>query len=268
MTEVIDGLPNDAYHARPELGSTSVKLLAHHPPAVYAHRKDNPEPPKTAYDIGTVAHSVILENSWDGVDVIDVDDKRGKKWSDPADLARAAGKTPLTSAEALTIADMARAVKMHPIASELLTGHVAERSYFTELHGVPVKARPDALNGNVVVDLKTTAVDLGGIERQIATLGYHVQEAHYTDVLRACGQTVEDFMFIFVSTQAPHLVRVIRLEGAAVDLGREQQVLALETYRHCAESNHWPGYEGIDALDLPTWVYSQQADEEMEIVIP
>lgn len=267
MNEYIDGMPASDYHAHPAVGSTTVKMLATMPPALVRYRLNHPEH-KTAYDIGTAAHSLILEGDDAGVSVIDAPDKRGKRWSEHAEEVRAIGHIPLLRKEMLAVEAMRDAVMTHPVARDLLTGHTAERSCFAEIDGVPVKARPDALKGSTVVDLKTTSADLGSIERTVASFGYHIQQAHYTDVIEACGQPVDDFVFIFVSTTAPHLVRVVRLEECAVDLGREQARHALAVWKHCTATGTWPGYTGIDTLDLPAWVYAEQEDDIIkEIVI-
>ena len=267
MSTFIDGMPAEDYHAAPSIGSTTVKMLATAPPALARYRMDHPEQ-KAAYDLGTVAHSVILEGDWSGVEITHAKNRLTKAVQEREKAARRAGKIPLLAHEAVRVWAMYRAVMTHPVARDLLTGHVAERSYFTEIDGVPVKARLDALKGSTVVDLKTTSADLGSIERTVASFGYHLQQAHYTDVIEACGQAVEDFVFIFVSTTAPHLVRVIRLEECAVDLGREQAHRALAVWAHCIATDTWPGYTGIDTLDLPAWVYAEQEDDIIkEIVI-
>lgn len=263
--EVIDGLNDSIYHARSELGSTSVKTLAKYPPAVYRWQADNPQPHKAIFDLGTAAHSLILEKSLLGIDVIVADSWRSKAAQEARKAAYAAGLTPMLEHELEGVKAMSDAVHAHPVAGPLLTDHTPERSYFTELHGVPVKARPDAIQGTTVVDLKTTGADLNDLARNVNSFGYHIQQAHYTAVMEACGHTVDDFVFVFVSTQSPHMVRVVRLEEPAVDLGRELMTDALFTYKECAERNHWPGYTEIDTLDLPGWVYYQDENEETEM---
>ena len=266
MSTFIDDMPAEDYHAHPGVGSTTVKMLATAPPTLARYRVDHPEQ-KAAYELGTVAHSVTLEGDWSGVEVIYAKDRRTKAVQEQEKAARAAGQIPLLAHEAVRVWAMYRAVMIHPVARDLLTGHIAERSYFTEIDGVPVKARPDALKGSTVIDLKTTSADLGSIERSVASFGYHLQQAHYTDVIEACGQSVDDFVFIFVSTAAPHLVRVVRLEECAVDLGREQARHALAVWKHCTETDTWPGYTGIDTLDLPAWVYAEQEDDIIKEVV-
>lgn len=266
--EIITGMPDTEYHARPALGSTSVKTLAKYPPAVFRWQADNPQPHKAVFDLGTAAHSLILEQDESAFEIIDAADWRTKAAQTARDDAYTKGKVPLLQRDYEAVKGMWYSVMDHPTAGPLFTGHIPEQSYFTTLQDVPVKARPDALNGTTVVDLKTTGADLNDLARTVNNFGYHIQQAHYEAVMEACGQAVDDFVFVFVSTQAPHMVRVVRLEDAAVEFGNDRMAHALEVYRHCTLENHWPGYEGIDTLDLPAWVYSQQADEEMEIVIP
>ena len=263
MSTFIDDMPAEDYHAHPGIGSTTLKTLAKHPPAVYRHRMDHPEH-KAAFDIGTAAHSLILEGDTSGLSIVNAEDWRSKAAREDREAAYTEGTVPLLAKEFAVVEAMRESVMAHAHASRLLTEHTAERSYFTEIDGVPVKARPDALKGSTVIDLKTTSADLGSIERSVASFSYHLQQAHYTDVIEACGQPVEDFVFIFVSTAAPHLVRVIRLEECAVDLGREQARHALAVWKHCTETDTWPGYTGIDTLDLPAWVYYQDDDEAIK----
>ena len=269
FTGFIDDLPAHEYHAASwALGSTSLKRLATQPPAVWKWESENPSRPSAPLVLGTAAHSLILEDDTPGLSIVNAEDWRSKTAREAREAAYAEGTVPLLAKEFAVVEAMREAVMAHPHAARLLTGHVAERSYFAEIDGVPVKARLDALKGSTVVDLKTTSADLGSIERTVASFGYHVQQAHYTDVIEACGQPVDDFVFIFVSTAAPHLVRVVRLEECAVDLGREQARHALAVWKHCTETDTWPGYTGIDTLDLPAWVYAEQDNDIIkEIVI-
>lgn len=263
--QILGGMSDTEYHASSAIGSTSLKTLAKYPPAMYRHMADNPQPHKAAFDIGHAAHALILEGNQEAFEAVDADSWRTKAAKEAADDIRARGKAPLLMVDAEKVYEMRDAVMLHPVAGELFIDHAPELSFFTELHGVPVKARADAVNGTTVVDLKTTSADLNDIARTVNNFGYYIQEAHYTDVIRECGQVVDDFVFVFVSTQAPHMVRVIRLDEAAVDLGREHATTALLTYKECSETGRWPGYEAIDTVDLPAWVYYQEENEETEM---
>ena len=77
MSTYIDDMPAAEYHAHPGVGSTTLKTLAKHPPAVHRHRMDHPEH-KAAYDIGTAAHSLILEGDTSGLSIVNAEDWRSK----------------------------------------------------------------------------------------------------------------------------------------------------------------------------------------------
>jgi exodeoxyribonuclease VIII len=74
------------------------------------------------------------------------------------------------------------AVNAHPAASQLLAGAERELSLFwtDARYHVPCKARYDARNHGLVMDLKTTQdASPEGFARQAANLLYHCQAAHY-----------------------------------------------------------------------------------------
>ena len=255
MSTYIDGMPAEDYHAHPGVGSTTLKTLAKHPPAVYRHRMDHPEH-KAAYDIGTVAHSVILEGDWSGVEIIHAKDRRAKAVQEQEKAARWAGKIPLLTHEAVRVWAMCRAVMNHPHASRLLTGHVAERSYFAEIDEAEAKCRADAMHEGIgaVVDLKTTTdADPAEFGRTAYGFGYHQQVAWYQDVIQAVTGFAPAFYFVLVEKTAPHLVSVVELTPEFVDYGREANARALTIYQQCQESGEWPGYTEPALVEIPRW---------------
>jgi len=244
---------NADYHADPALGSTSLKTLATRTPAHWLHERDNPVH-KDAYDLGTVAHSLILEGDDFGVEVIDVEDKRGHKWSVPAEEARAAGKIPLKTSEWDMVRTMRDSVMAHPDAALAFTGHKAEHSVFWEEDGLALKCRPDAWHADLLVDLKTdVSADPRDFRKKAFDIGYHQSAAHYTDgVLAATGYELP-FIFVVIEKAPPYLVSVIELDTSFVELGRAANARAKDIYRRCAASNEWPGYPEIEPLTAPRW---------------
>src|SRR5699024_800889 len=117
---------------------------------------------KPEYDVGTLAHALILEGSLDHlVHRVDAKDWRTKAAKEERDQAYNNDMIPINNSEADSILApveaMRDAVMAHPIAKDLLTGHVPEVSLFWETDGVPLKARLDAQHPTrgVVADLKT-----------------------------------------------------------------------------------------------------------------
>ncbi|MEV8149918.1 PD-(D/E)XK nuclease-like domain-containing protein [Arthrobacter sp. NPDC080073] len=257
---IYEGISNLDYHADPALGSTSLKTLATRTPAHWLYERDHPVH-KDAYDLGTVAHSLILEQDESAVEVIDVEDKRGAKWTVPADAARAEGKIPLKFAEWEQVKGMRDAVMTHPVAREMFTGHRAEHSVFWEEDGQFLKCRPDAWHPTILVDLKTTRnADPNEFGKTAADYGYHQSAAHYIDGVKAATGEELPFPFVLVEKTEPYLVSVVSLDAEAINIGRALNDRAKRIYRECFESNTWPGYPSTEPVSLPMWAIYKAED--------
>lgn len=253
-------MTNAEYHADPALGSTSMKTLALRTPAHWKWESEHPVH-KDVYDIGTLAHSLILEGDESAVAVIDVPDKRGKKWADPADEARDAGRVPVTSAEWEGIKGMRDAVMAHPIASQLFTGHVAEQSVFHDDNGLMVKVRPDAYKSGQLVDLKTTNDASPNEFGQTAfNFGYFISAAMYRDVWKAATGEECTFTFVNVEKTKPYLVSVVQLDDDAIEYGMQMIIRAKAIYKECMASGVWPGYPLGEPVSLPMYANYQLDD--------
>ena len=69
---IINDLPSEAYHAHPALGSSSIRTLTNQTPAKFNYQRTHPYY-SDAFDIGTAAHSVILEDSFEGIQEVEAD---------------------------------------------------------------------------------------------------------------------------------------------------------------------------------------------------
>lgn len=258
----IHDMPNTDYHAHPAVGSTTLKLLAKHPPAYVKWRSENPEQ-NAAFDLGTVAHSIILECDASGVAVMDVPDKRTKAWKDFDAETREYGKTPLTIGEWSQVEAMRDAVMDHETAGTLLTGHDPEVSYFGTVHGLDAKCRVDAMHAGegTALDLKTVqSANPEAFARTAYDLGYHQQAAWYQDVITAATGFTPAFVFILVEKAAPHLVSVVELDAEYVDAGRTTNHRAALIYKRCTETGEWPGYPDPKIVTMPAWARRREQD--------
>lgn len=255
-------IKNRDYHADPALGSTSLKTLALRTPAHWKWESEHPVH-KDVYDIGTLAHSLILEEDKTLHQVIDVDDKRGNKWTVPANDAKANGLIPVTAKEWSGIVGMRDSVMAHQLARNAFTDHRAEESVFWEEDGQMFKCRPDAWKPGLAADLKTTAdANPNEFGKTAFNFGYFMSAAHYIDGVKA--GTGEDVKFVFVNVEkvAPYLVSVTELDDADLDRGRYQLDRGKRIFRECTESGRWPGYAPFTTAQLPRWAQMQL--DEME----
>ena len=259
-TGIHSQVTSEDYHSDPALGSTSLKTLATRTPAHWKWEQEHPVQ-KDAYDIGTLAHSLILEGDDSKHEVIDVPDKRGNKWTIPADKARNEGRIPLLPKEWADIVGMRDSVMAHPDAKRLFTGHRAEESVFWEEDGLPLKCRPDAWLPNTLTDLKTgRSADPNEFGKVAAELGYHQSAAHYKDGVRTLTGEDLPFRFVLVEKTAPYFVSVVELDWEAIDLGRGLNERAKRIYRECSEADHWPGYPTTFDVALPNWAVYKTED--------
>lgn len=253
-------MTNKEYHADPALGSTSLKTLAMRTPAHWKYESENPVH-KDVYDIGTLTHSLILEDDTSLHVVIDVEDKRGNKWKLPADEAKANRLIPVTPAEWAGIVAMRDSVMAHPLARNAFTNHRAEESVFWEEEGQMFKARPDAWKNGLVADLKTAlSANPNDFGRAAFDYGYFMSAPHYQSGIKAA--TGEDVKFVFVNVEktAPYLVSVTELTPEALDYGRQMLARAKRVYASCKASGNWPGYAPFTTVELPKFATFQLED--------
>lgn len=257
-------MTNAEYHATSAVSKSDLDLIAKSP-AHYIESKNSPKEQTVSMLLGSVAHKLVLEA-----------DKFEEEFAIAPDVDRRtkAGKEQWTKfceniTDKITVIDnsvfeqameISKAVGTHPIASKLLHSGQAELSYFWEQNGIECKCRPDYLRTDIktVVDFKT-AQDASPDEFAKAAYKYryHVQAAWYLDGLRACGLNIENFIFVVCETKPPYNVMCYVADEYMLKLGRAEAEKNLETYKKCAESDIWHGYEEkpkINDLSLPEWV--------------
>lgn len=257
---IYEGISNADYHKDEALGSTSLKTLATRTPAHWKWESEHPVH-KDVYDVGTVAHSLILEGDTSGVVIVDAADWRTKAAKEAKDEARATGKIALLEKEWTPIQAMHASVMSHPRARELFTGHKAEHSVFWEEDGLGLKCRPDAWKPGMLIDLKTArSANPNDFGKTAHEFGYHQSAAHYIDGVKAATGEDLPFHFVLVEKTAPYFVSVVELDVEAVNIGRQLNDRAKRIYRECADSGNWPGYPSGELVSLPMWAVYQAED--------
>jgi hypothetical protein len=271
-------LPAATYHADPVPGgslssSGARRLLPPGCPALFHHWATKGQEHRAAFDFGHAAHALVL-GVGSSLVVIDAPDWRTKRAQTERDAAHSSGAAPLLIADYRRAQAMAEAVHAHPIAGALLSSPdgAAEQTlvWVDPEFDVWRRAMIDWVTyGNtgrvLVVDYKTTdSAEPGAVSRSVANYGYHNQGAWYLDAVEGLGLTgaAEDPAFILICQEKhpPYLVTVVQLDPEAIQWGRVQNRKAIEIYRECTESGHWPGYtDRIRSLSLPGWADRQYA---------
>lgn len=255
------GLPAAEYHAEEAMSSGGIRKILQSP-AHFRLMRTQPAEPTAAMQFGTVVHAGILEP--DTLDTIacvapDVDrrTKAGKEeWAQFC--AESAGRIILSADDMQRARVCISAVRAHPAAAKLLDGGHRELSLFWHdgEYGVPCKARFDAYNRRIIVDVKTTTdASPDAFARTIASFKYHVQAAHYVSgAEHVLNESPDAFVFIAVESEPPHAVACYALPANAILAGRHLANIGLERYRDALLAGVWPGYaDTVEMIELPRW---------------
>jgi hypothetical protein len=275
---VVRDLPHDQYLQHPALSFSGAKVLIRPGgPARFAYEREHGRPPKDEFDVGHAAHNAVLGVGPELV-VVDAADWRTKAAKEARELARAAGKVPVLPATAAKVADMARALRQHPVASRLLhvkTGEPEVSLFWHDAeHGVDRRGRVDFLRAAdksgrlILVDYKTTTdASPAALERAVINFGYHQQAPWYRDLVIGLGLAKSaPFLFVFQEVAPPYLVHVVELEPDLLAMGDDRNRQALRLFADCTERGVWPGYNdgGISHVSAPVWALRQHEAEQDE----
>lgn len=271
---LIHDMPASDYFDADAFGSTSIRLLSDPEISLQEvkHLLEHDEH-KKAYDVGTLAHALILEGGLDHLIVeVDADDYRTKAAREARDSAYAENKIPVNHSEWATmmqpIHGMQAAVYHHDIARDLLTDHDPEVSIFWEQYGVPMKARIDALHQSkgIAVDLKTVrSARPNDVRKQISDLGYYVQQQHYLNGLKAVTGFDMDWYFVTVGKEAPHPVSVHKMSPDALEQAQARIEYAIARYKQ-AQEHGWTGYTAVYEQQLTPWERIKNETLEEQLV--
>lgn len=221
---------------------------------------------KTA-DVGTIAHKMLLENSEEGIALVDAADFRTKLAQQARDEAYAAGKVPILAHQLDEIRRMVKSARESigdtELGDEFGKGQ-AEVSIDWEDNGIICKARPDYLTDKFHISLKTTKASAEPStfsRRQVGPSGYDFQLAFYDRGLRANGIKVEHRLLV-IEQDPPYGCSVIALATDKRLIAEVRVAQAIETWAKCIESSTFPGYAAQTYwAEATPWEVAEAEDE-------
>jgi exodeoxyribonuclease VIII len=256
---IYKNLPAEHYFSENRINNSGLKLIAR-TPAHFKYNLEHPDERKPTPQmlLGTAVHCAVLEPTTfnDRYAVAPACDKRTKEgkaiWSD----LEASKKLILSASDYELVEGMSQSVLNHETASKLLAAGDPEVTVFTDIEGIPAKARLDWYRNGIILDLKTTvAADPDSFSKSCANFSYAIQNAFYIDCCNSIGLECHTFLFICVESNSPHQVAIYELDDRSIEWGRDHYKAALNKYRECMALNEWPGYpSSIETISLPPWV--------------
>lgn len=276
-------MPAEAYHADPCKVPSLSRSLAHvmvsespaHAFAAHPNLGRRVGTSTEEMDFGDVGHALLLgkgksfavwpEDSWRGKEA-------GLFW----DKAMAEHCTPVLKKNLNRAEEMAgiardRMVKLglgNPFddaTSELKNETVA---VWTE-RGIWCRAMLDAprLEQGIIFDLKTTnSAHPRAIAARAGPMGHHMQDSWYRRAVTTLRPELEGrlkFIFIHVETKYPFAVTPVEMNGEFKTIGTSACEAAIELWRRCTETNHWPAYaEKLITIEPKPWLLVEEFGRE------
>ena len=268
---IYSDIPAADYHAdpcdTPSLSSSIAKLLLERPPywAWAAHPQLNPEwmpqEPKAAFDIGSAAHALLLEDGA-GIEMVEADNWLTKAAKERRDSLRAKGITPILTR------DFERTFQMSQVAAAFLAEYGIdatktdnECTMIADVDGVLCRTRADIYMPGRIIDYKTTGLSLDVFNKQASKFGYDLQAAMYRRVALELGEKCE-WLFLVQETVAPYPVQLFKPTLEFMEVGTRKFEQALSIWHECMLLDEWPGYpKDIQLVDAMPWDLNELNEE-------
>jgi len=154
------------------------------------------------------------------------------------------------------------------ILPELLRHSKREISFYTEIDGMKLKCRPDAIQFeenigvNAIISIKSTSTeDLRGFYYNAAKLNYDLSEGMYQEVVsKVTGRDFNTTIMIMLQTVPPFGMAVMVWSGEDIEMGKYKFRSALQIAKESKDLGIYKGYEmyadndfGIIDMILPSW---------------
>lgn len=251
-------------------------LCADSPLHAWTNSRLNPDyapEEKEIFDLGTVAHALMLEGL-NAATVLDFPDWKTKAAREARDEARAKRQTPILAKHWSRVELMVAAGKAqlaaHKQASEVFTdaGKPEMTLAWVDDHDVPCRARLDWLRNDLkrIADYKGTGTSANpeGIARLAVSQGWDIQSAFYLRGLRKIAGKDADFVFVVQEDSMPYALSVVGMGPDFLWAGERKVQHAIDTWAECLETGRWAGYTNqIVYPVLPAWEENRIVEQEL-----
>ena len=151
----------------------------------------------------------------------------------------------------------------HPDAKILLHCAKFERSGFTTLQGIDVKARPDldcTKEIGVLADIKSRQFGKADAESWLMDFWKYktyIQAGLQMLVWEANKIKVKDYYYILIETAAPYEVNVVFLDEELIEASKDLTLRAIDKWKLWLKEKSPAGYGKPQALSLKSWMQNQ-----------
>jgi exodeoxyribonuclease VIII len=261
-------LSSEDYHNHKESISRSSLMDFKKSPRKYWANHLNPDRPikerTSAMEFGTMFHTFILEPYLFQRNYFVLPEKVLKKDNPEQyetnkkleEQAEKANKIVLSQIDYQKLWDMRESLLSNTKARELLEGGVYESSYFwkDKNSGLMLKSRPDILQPNMYIDLKTIEdASPQNFQREMVKFGYHTQSAMVKDAVFELKEIeLSACINICVEKTYPYSVGIYIIDEAAIEAGHHEYKELCARLKHAIVYNEFEDYP-IQTIGLPKW---------------
>lgn len=280
-------IDSDDYHRdiciAPSLSSHMANTLLEQSPrhAWTQHPRLNPNHKRTEkkiFDIGTVAHSLMLGDSAAKIRIVKAKNWTTKLAREQRMAARKMGFTAILEKDAERLAAMVNAGQLQLEASDardaFTDGESEQTLVWTETTAsglIWCRARLDWYPRNplILYDYKTTggSAHSDSFFSSAGDYGYALQAAFYMRGVEAVsGQVPQEFRFVVQETEPPYALSINAFLPDALAEAQQDMARAIELWGWCLHNDSWPGYSRRVAYGgMTPWVSRRrEARQERE----
>jgi len=246
-------MPEAEYRSDPALSTSELKYMAVSPLEFHAYRtKQIAFERSESMRLGTLFHLYALQrDEWDKQVITCPDEftnrrlKVSREWWAKA---QEDGKEVVKDVELQAIQRMfAIYTGMPGVRDSLLRNPRTEVSVFAKgmVKNIDVKCRVDLLDGDTVIDIKTTAKGMGdrdSFRRSLRQRKYHWQQYNYTRILKEAGIEVKQWIWAVIETSPPYNHGVYITTGEDLKNAEAEVANAYRNLASCLRLGAWPSY--------------------------
>lgn len=269
QTGIYPGLDESVYRSDPAVSQSDIKTLLAKSPA---HLRFGERNETDSMRLGTLIHTAVLEPNllaqryFVGPDEI----KSSQPWKRAAKVALNLGKQIVHPNEYNISTAIAEKIRADKILKRIFSASpTVEGSAFWEEEVelddgetviIPCKCRCDIVIPGMIIDLKSTRDASGnGPQYSVEKYRYDIQAWSYMHGwMKASGQDIGAFLFVFVEPAAPYAFKVVELSQAYMTSGEQDYREGLRQYAHATTRNYWPAYDtAIQTLE-PSYRFAKE----------
>jgi PDDEXK-like domain of unknown function (DUF3799) len=278
MNQGIHALSAEAYHADPcptaSLSSSVAGILLNQSPAHawLAHPRLNPayvrEDADSRFDLGSVAHMMLLERRTDRIVIVEAADWRTKAAKEAREVAHLNGQFAILARHYVAVTEMVAVAIAFLNTTELagiLESGSAEQSVLWQERDLWYRCRPDLLSADrrIILDYKTTECAApDAFSRQIGRMGYDLQSEFYRRGVFAVTEYEPAFILLAQEISPPYACSLTSLSNAYRAVGESRVLRSMKIWETCVRANEWPSYTNqICYVEPNPWQLADIEDE-------